>query len=225
MFRREKIEQILDCARVVDKKYELFGASTHKYKLNPPISASFVRSIEEKYGFTLPEDYFSFITEIGDGGAGPDYGIQSFTEFLQEGKDTYSKRYWEEYRYSQAKPFVPRPMKDHEVEEFAIATREAYERNPDNYYICEEDLETRFCDTDGFLTLGTHGCQWDFGLIITGEKRGQVFDTDNEGAYGFVANSFTEFYQRWLDRLSDTEGLQKELEYRRELRRKISRIV
>lgn len=225
MFERGKIEQILDCARTVDKKYELFGTSTHKYKLNPPLSASFVRNIEEKYGFTLPEDYFYFITEVADGGAGPDYGIQPFTDFLQEGKDSYSKRYWEEYRYSLAKPFAPRPMEAHEVEEFAIATKEAYERNPDNYYICEEDLETRFCDTDGFFNLGTHGCQWDFGLIITGEKRGQVFDTDNEGAYGFVANSFTEFYQKWLNRLSDTEGLQKELEYRRELRRKISRIV
>lgn len=225
MLRREEIEQILERASRVDKKYELFGASTHKYKLNPPINASFVRSIEEKYGFTFPEDYFQFITEVGDGGAGPDYGIQPFTDFLQEGKDSYSKRYWEEYHYSLAKPFVPRPMEAHEVEEFAIATKEAYERNPDNYLICEEDFETRFCDTDGYFTLGTHGCQWDFGMIISGERRGQIFDTDNEGAYGFLANSFTEFYQRWLDRLADTEGLQKELEYRRELRRKISRIV
>lgn len=225
MFKREEIERILVCARTVDKKCELFGASTHKYKLNPPISASFVRSIEEKYGFTLPEDYFQFITEVGDGGVGPDYGIQSFITLLTEGADSYSKRYWQEYRYSLVKPFVPRPMLADEVEEFAIATKEAYERNPNHYYICEEDDETKFCDTAGFYTLGTHGCQWDFGLIITGEKRGQVFDTDNEGAYGFVANSFTEFYQRWLDRLSDTEGLQKELEYRRELRRKISRIV
>lgn len=220
MFKREEIEKILDRARTVDKKYELFGTSTHKYKLNPPVSASFVRSIEEKYGFTLPEDYFHFITEVGDGGAGPDYGLQSFTKLLTEGSDSHSKRYWEEYRYSLAKPFVPRPMLADEVEEFAIATKEAYERNPDNYFICEEYLETKFCDTKGFYTLGTHGCQWDFGLIITGEKRGQVFDTDNEGAYGFVAGSFTEFYQNWLEKIADTEGLQKELEYRRELKLK-----
>lgn len=225
MFKREEIEKILAGAKSVDKKYELFGASTHKYRLNLPIEASFVRSIEEKYGFTLPEDYFHFITEVGDGGAGPDYGIQPFTDFLQEGRDTYSKRYWEEYRYSLAKPFVPRPMKAQEVEEFAIATKEAYENYPDHYFICEEESETEFCDTKGYFTLGTHGCQWDFGLVITGEKRGQVFDTDNEGAYGFVANSFMEFYQRWLDRLADTDSLHMELEYRRELHKKISRIV
>ncbi len=84
MFEREKIEQILDCARAVDKKYELFGTSTHKYKLNPPIQASFVRTIEEKYGFTLPEDYFYFITEVADGGAGPDYGIHPLRIFCRK---------------------------------------------------------------------------------------------------------------------------------------------
>ena len=72
MFQREEILKILSQAQKVDKKFELFGSSTHKYKLNPPIQASFVRSIEEKYGFTLPEDYFRFITEVADGGAGPD---------------------------------------------------------------------------------------------------------------------------------------------------------
>lgn len=217
MYKRKEVLRILSQAQKIDKKFEMFGTSTHKYKLNPPIQASFVRSIEEKYGFTLPEDYFHFITEVGDGGAGPDYGIQSFTKFLTEGVDSYSKRYWEEYHYSLAKPFVPRTMIADEVEEFSIATKEAYERNPNNYFIYEENDETKFCDTAGFYTLGTHGCQWDFGLIITGDKRGQVFDTDNEGAYCFVANSFTEFYQKWLDRIEDTAGFQKELEERRKL--------
>ena len=214
MFKREEIEQILDCARAVDRKYELFGSSTHKYKLNPPIQASFVREIEEKYGFTLPEDYFRFITEVGDGGAGPDYGIQSFTEFLKEHKAPYEEDYWIPYRYSLAKPFVPRPMASEEVEEFAFA-RQAYEENPDHFFVYEKEDENELCDTDGYFTLGTHGCQWDFGLIITGDRRGQVFDNDNEGAYSFVANSFTEFYQKWLDRIADTKGLQRELEERR----------
>lgn len=145
MFKREEIEQILDCARAVDEKYELFGSSTHKYKLNSPIQAH---------------------------------------------------------------------MLSEEVEEFSFA-RQAYEENPDHFFGYEKEDENELCDTDGYFTLGTHGCQWDFGLIITGDKRGQVFDYDNEGAYSFVANSFTEFYQKWLDRIADTKGLQKELEERR----------
>ncbi len=220
MLQREEILKILNQAQKIDKKFEMFGSSTHKYELNPPIQASFVRSIEEKYGFTLPEDYFCFITEVADGGAGPDYGIQSFTKFLTEGVDSYSKGYWEAYRYSLVKPFVPRPMVSEEIEEFAF-TRKAYEENPEHFFVYEKEDENELCDTDGYFTLGTHGCQWDFGLIITGDKRGQVFDTDNEGAYRFVANSFTEFYANWLNRIGDTEGFCRELEARRELRKRI----
>ncbi len=68
------------------------------------------------------------------------------------------------------------------------------------------------CDTDGFYVLGTHGCQWDFGLVISGDRRGQVFDTDNAGAYCFVSGSFEEFYQNWLAYISDMEKLKEDLE-------------
>jgi len=212
MWKRERIIEILNQAQEIDSKYEQFGASKHRYRLNSPIRASFVRSVEKRYGFTLPEDYFCFITEVGDGGAGPDYGIDSFTEFLKKGKDAYAERFWEEYRNSLAKPFMPRKMAADEVKEYAIATREAYDRNPDRYYIYEKSEPYDLCDTDGFYVLGTHGCQWDFGLILSGDRRGQVFDTDNEGAYAFVAGSFEEFYQNWLDYISDTERFRMDLE-------------
>ena len=42
--------------------------------------------------------------------------------------------------------------------------------------------------------------------------------TDNEGAYCLVANSFEEFYQNWLDRISDTEKLKEELDKQRKRR-------
>ena len=39
--------------------------------------------------------------------------------------------------------------------------------------------------------------KWDFGLAVTGDRRGQIFDMDNEGGYGFTAGSFAEFYESW----------------------------
>lgn len=41
MFIRDEIIKILQQAGEIDFKYELFGASTHRYRLNPPIRASF----------------------------------------------------------------------------------------------------------------------------------------------------------------------------------------
>lgn len=212
MWKREYLTEILNQVQKIDSKYENFGASGHKYKLNPPVQASFVHRIEERFGFLLPEDYFRFITEVGDGGAGPDYGIKPFAAFLKKGVDAHAERFWEEYRNSLGNPFRPRRMKPDEVDEYAIASREAYDRAPDRYYIYEKPEPYDLCDTDGFYVLGTHGCQWDFGLIISGEWRGQVFDADNEGAYALVARSFEEFYQNWVDYILDEKRFTADVE-------------
>ena len=80
MFSRDRIEKLLEKAREIDSGFELFGAKAHQYRLGPPVPEEFVRDVEEKCGFTLPEDYRRFITRVGDGGAGPDYGIAPFGE-------------------------------------------------------------------------------------------------------------------------------------------------
>ena len=211
MLEREKIMGVLARARQMDPECQMFGASKHQYRLNLPIEASFVRSVEAEYGFSLPEDYFRFITEIGDGGAGPDYGIGSFTDFLESARSPGAERFREAYRRSLARPFAPWPMKPEDVGEYAVATKEAYAQNPGKYFIFYKE-DDQLCDTDGFYTLGTHGCQWDFGLITAGPRRGQVFDTDNEGAYAFLAESFDEFYQNWLESLADEEAFLQRLE-------------
>ena len=203
MFRQEEIKKILRNAANIDSKYELFGSGTHRYVLNPPIDESIVRSAEEEYSFTLPDDYFRFITEIGDGGAGLDYGIYPFAKFFEIGKDDYAKKYFEAYRCGVGKPFTPRPMADCEVADYSF-TKTAYDKSPEKFFVfeeyCEEDDDNTVCG-DGFLIIGTHGCQWDFGIITAGDRRGQIFDTDNEGAYYFLADSFAEFYQQWLDKI------------------------
>ncbi|WP_154668246.1 SMI1/KNR4 family protein [Pseudoduganella violaceinigra] len=58
---------------------------------NPALSESEVRQIEEKYGFTVPLEYRWFITSIGNGGAGPFYGIFP----LGEHDDGYDLNSWE----------------------------------------------------------------------------------------------------------------------------------
>ena len=53
----------------------VFGASYHAFALAPTLPESEAKAFEEKHGIFLPEEYRAFLTEVGNGGAGPFYGI------------------------------------------------------------------------------------------------------------------------------------------------------
>jgi hypothetical protein len=46
-----------------------------RYELEPALSEGQVRLFEQRYNVTLPESYRSFVTAVGDGGAGPQHGL------------------------------------------------------------------------------------------------------------------------------------------------------
>lgn len=74
----ERIIGKLDRLRASDPKCLLFGVETHRYRLGEQLSAALVKSAEKEYGIVLPDDYAAFLTEVGNGGAGPGYGLQRF---------------------------------------------------------------------------------------------------------------------------------------------------
>lgn len=217
MLYREKIVEILERAHEIDKNCEMFGAENHQYRLEPPVPESFVREVEEKCGLSLPQDYRRFITQVGDGGAGPDYGICRFRDFWKRGcaqsHNIFAERERENYRYHLTRPFSVRAMLPEEAACSATGNPEHYALHPERYYIFdlpEEDDDSRW-STDGFLELGTRGCQWDYGIALNGEHRGRVFTTDNEGGYLLEAHCFEEFYRSWLDWLADTRRFRQDL--------------
>ena len=61
--------------RLARLKPKIFGAEGHGFKLNPPLKEFDVAAFEEKHHIRLPDDYRQFITEIGNDGAGPYFGV------------------------------------------------------------------------------------------------------------------------------------------------------
>ena len=71
----ERIKQKLKELKAIDVNFEVFGSDEHRYSFNPVLTENEITSFEKKHNLTLVEDYRLFIKEIGNGGAGPFYGL------------------------------------------------------------------------------------------------------------------------------------------------------
>lgn len=76
MSRLEEIKRKLSELAASDPDLKAFGADTHKYALNPCLTEAQVAAIEQQHNFKVPDDYRHFIIELGNGGAGPYYGLK-----------------------------------------------------------------------------------------------------------------------------------------------------
>ena len=202
----QRIQQKLAQAKAADKDLEVFGASSHKYHLNPPVSEAEVLAFEEKYGISLPEDYRAFVQTIGDINAqkletmaGPYYGLSAFgtqvDDLLYEGSEIYLKT-----------PCTLSPdMTQEEWESLSdpLLTDEEEEDEEEGYVIEVEDkyFAERAKVFGGLLPLGSQGCTYYHALVLNGKYAGRVVNVDLDlvqPKFAFETN-FLDWYERYLD--------------------------
>lgn len=166
-----QVSELLKCAREKDEGLEVFGAESHQYRLSPTASEDAVRNFECQHGIRLPEEYRDFLLSVGNGGAGPYYGIYGLRELEQELKD-------DESYCLQVEPVLEPKMSDEDWKRVA--------------------RERPFA---GILPIGSQGCTHMTGLMLRGAYQGQVvyFDLDCCVKPFFVRErGFREWYMRWL---------------------------
>ncbi|HVX64001.1 MAG TPA: SMI1/KNR4 family protein [Pirellulales bacterium] len=147
-------------------------------RLNPPLDASVVEAFENQHGISLPDDYKLFITTMGNGGAGPSYGLFPLGEY-DDG------RKWEDGCFvgdvGQPFPFTeawnlpqsfwdkePNPPPGTPVEEEDRMTA-AWDQILDEQYFAPQIM-------NGAIPLCHIGCglyQW---LVVNGVQRGYVWN-------------------------------------------------
>lgn len=66
---------LLERLRVADPKLRVFGSDNHKYRVGPVLSEADLSAFEAAHGIVLPDDYRCFLKMVGNGGAGPYYGM------------------------------------------------------------------------------------------------------------------------------------------------------
>jgi HEAT repeat protein len=166
------IRQKLERAKKRDAARDVFGANSHKYQLNAPLSVEKLHAFERKHGIVLPEGYAMFLTELGNGGAGPYYGLYALGEEQAIELDLIGEPY---------KPFL--------MEENAQSTD------------CEGSATDETESYPGLINIGTQGCSYEMMLVVTGEHRGKVLYINMDDGQSFMTyeEHFLDWYERWLD--------------------------
>ncbi|TQV77183.1 SMI1/KNR4 family protein [Aliikangiella marina] len=202
-----------------DKHFKNFGSSSHEYQLNDTLSEIEFREIESKYGCVFPDEYREFITLVGNGGAGPCYGvfpvemedhnhgICSWSEGTLVGD--LSKEFPYESDWNLPDSFWSNePQDNYESEEEEDAAWEAWEEKLNEKYWSEDVLP-------GAIPICHEGCARRIWLVVTGPMKGTIWRDlradyagiellrDDEGR----SLSFNRWYLDWLNQsLSEIRG-------------------
>src|SRR5262245_8500573 len=77
----DDLADLLRRLRAADVRRRVFGSDQHGYRLGPASSDVELVAFESAHGVKLPEDYRRFLNTVGNGGAGPFYGLEPLGSF------------------------------------------------------------------------------------------------------------------------------------------------
>lgn len=156
-----------------------FGAGTHRYVLSPRLPEAEVRAFELAHGIELPAEYRAFVTEVGNGPAGPGHGLMPLTAARPEADEEWAvDDEWREDRLP-GRLAGPFPLTD------PLPGRL---RTPAHAL------------TPGTLMLAELGCGMFVRLVLNGPRAGQVWELDPDwGGFVPVSPGFRAWYTHWLD--------------------------
>ena len=187
---------------------DVFGAIGHRFLLRPPRPEADVAAFEARHGVALPGDYRDFITQVGDGGAGPYYGV--FPLGWRDANVGDGLERWREgdgFVGSLSRPFpLIEPWNDligMPDEELSTANEAEYERK-------YEAFEERYWDSsrvDGAIPICHKGCALRLWLVVSGSEAGRLWDdrrAEQRGLSPLLLKSgaratFSSWYEEWLE--------------------------
>lgn len=195
----EQIKAKLADLRQLDAACELFGSSSHRYRLGPPLTASELANFEKEFGVRLPPEYRDFVMQVGRGGAGPFYGLFQLNDSDPE-NITDLDQIKKPFRWNNA----TNPM------QWEKSERE------NSVLICgQENADETFpvyLIVPGVLYICNYGCAIRFFLVVNGPHSGEVWMDRQAEENGIIPECgedgsrlrFLGWYEKWLD-----EGLSR----------------
>jgi hypothetical protein len=199
------VRRRLELLREADRDRRVFGASDHGYQFEPPLAEPRLRSWERDHGIELPADYRAFIADLGNGGAGPFYGI--FPLGLWDGAGGPFES-WADTAGDLHAPFPHRAAWNLPASRLEPPEEFDSDDEEDAWHEALDDEYWAPSLTDGAFWVCHHGCALRTLLVVTGPERGNVWYDGRADTSGIAPHvdqdgrhlSFGDWYSVWLDR-------------------------
>jgi len=163
----DKIFAGLQFLREADRSFAVFGASGHEYRLRPCLDEAKIAEFEGRHSLRLPEDYRKFLMQVGNGGAGPYYGIYGLDELCETRAD-----YWNDL----SKPFPHRRQWEGPPDLLKAINAAKVDKSFDQHRLAELiDEYWRQASRDGSINVCEYGCNLRFLLIVNGPEFGCIW--------------------------------------------------
>ena len=178
----------------------------HGFELNPVIAEDRVEAFEQGYSIRLPSEYRDFLVQIGNGGAGPYYGVFA----LGTVDDGFAVRDWKVNDNLVGDPSKPFRFEEAWNDTSNMPPEDFPEENEEEYWRRMEDFEKGYWSAElmnGANPICHQGCALRIWLVVTGPQSGELWDdrrSEYEGirplrlADGSRA-TFGAWYSEWLE--------------------------
>lgn len=173
----------------VDKGYSVFGAEKHRYKLNRRLEEKTLVNFEKKFKIKLPQGYRSFLKELGNGGAGPYYGLEP----LENGR-------YAGLHYKDCEDLINPSLPFFHTEAWNFPEDEFTEANEPEYF------NNKW--VNGMLRVSDYGCGMSLNIVVTGAEYGNIWVDSRVNDAGVFPDpffkptgrvDFLEWYELWLE--------------------------
>ena len=159
----------IDRLASLDRRLVAFGAKEHRYEFRSPLGEDEILDVERDLACRLPLELRTLYSTLGDGGAGPDYGI---------------------VHAAALDPIEPtQAFAGVDVLRGQYATNE----DPPGYFEVPEGA------LSGLLGIGQEGCGHRTCIVTSGTTVGSIVHVSADGCVGDGAPSLIAHYQGWLD--------------------------
>jgi hypothetical protein len=151
-----------------------YGADSHQFRLNNPVTETDVSVFELRHNIRLPDDYRHFLTLIGNGGAGPFYGI--FPLGMMD--DGFTLRNWRENDDFVGVLSEPFRFDSAWNDLSGMPSDDMLGRDEKEYWGMMDEFERSYWGSavvNGAIPICHEGCALRVLLAVTGEQAGRLW--------------------------------------------------